>query len=421
MKTPLLLSFAICLLFVCGAAAAQETDATQAVIQDETISAESLGVAEPTVLPNSPFYFIKNIGRAVQSAVTFDPVKKAALREKFANEKLLELKKLTEETQDAQILEKATQNYQIEIENVKKAAERIKQTATENSAVGDFLDKYIQQQTLHQTILQKLGTQVSTTTMARIEAAREAHLENFGEVMQKLENKDKIQQRLETNLQEIQGSNFKEFQTLEILDSLQEKAPQALKEAVQNVRTNTLNTFKEKVQEMTTQQLQQFQDYAEQIGGVKEVQVEILDSLKSGLKNSPQILQNLNKAKETIIERVREEASKTNCPTIQKPDATFCNNGRTMIKKDDNGCIVSFDCIIPAGESSATSPSNSVCTTLWDPVCGKDNKTYSNACFAKLAGVEYTEEACASISDQIKEQIKKMLPQSISPSNTVTQ
>jgi hypothetical protein len=35
-----------------------------------------------------------------------------------------------------------------------------------------------------------------------------------------------------------------------------------------------------------------------------------------------------------------------------------------------------------------------ICVQLWLPVCGENGKTYSNACFAKCAGVKYTQGSC---------------------------
>ena len=409
-----LLSLALVLVF--GAAAAQDEN-TEAVALDETVTAESLGVEEPTVLPDSPFYFFKNLGRTIQSTFTFNAVKKAELREKFANEKLLELKKVTEKTKNTQTIEKATENYRKEVENVQKAVEKIKETAEENNEVGKFLDKFIQQQTLQQRILQKLETQVATATLAKIQEARAEHLEKFGEVMNKLEeNKEKIQERLETNLQKVEGSEFQNFKNLEILDALEEKAPQAIKEAIQGATMNVMTQLKNEVREMTAEKLEQFQAYTENVSGVKEKQVEILENLKTELKSSPQIIQNLNQARERIMEQVSEKVTEMNCPEIAKPSSTFCQNGRVIIKKDANGCVISFDCVVPA-ETNTIAPTTGACITLWNPVCGKDGKTYSNACFAKLAGVEYTDGACI----QIKEQIKRLAPESITPSTKSTQ
>ncbi len=77
------------------------------------------------------------------------------------------------------------------------------------------------------------------------------------------------------------------------------------------------------------------------------------------------------------------------------PDLTKCN---------DNTCKTDADCckggVCPADVYCAKAPGNcdgeGVCKTipqnvgcidLWDPVCGCDGKTYSNGCFASLAGV----------------------------------
>ena len=52
----LIISF--CLLFAFGIVLAQETEnSTEAVALDENVTAADLGVQEPTILPDSPFYF----------------------------------------------------------------------------------------------------------------------------------------------------------------------------------------------------------------------------------------------------------------------------------------------------------------------------------------------------------------------------
>ncbi len=35
-----------------------------------------------------------------------------------------------------------------------------------------------------------------------------------------------------------------------------------------------------------------------------------------------------------------------------------------------------------------------VCIDMYDPVCGCNNKTYSNSCYAECSGVTYVKGAC---------------------------
>lgn len=157
----------------------------------EDVQAGDLGVKDPRIMPDSPFYFLKNLGRTIQLWLTFDPVKKAELETKFSNEKLIELKVMIEKNKDKKAIGRAADNFKNEAEKVKKATEKIKSKAaqSQNEAVNKFLDKFTQQQVLQGKILDKLETQVPEDVFEKIKGAREKHLEKFQEVMSRLEEK----------------------------------------------------------------------------------------------------------------------------------------------------------------------------------------------------------------------------------------
>ena len=120
----------------------------EAVNLDEDIQSEDLEVGEPRLLPDNPFYFLKNWGRNIQSFFTFNPAKKAELKLKFANERLIEVKKLVEKEKEPEVIKKGLENYQKELEKIKIASDKIKVKAEESPKVSSFLDKFTKHQTL---------------------------------------------------------------------------------------------------------------------------------------------------------------------------------------------------------------------------------------------------------------------------------
>ena len=372
------------------------TTAEETVNLDENIQPADLGIDEPRILPDSPFYFLKNLGRAIQSTFTFNSVAKAELKERFANEKLMELKKMVEENKNSEAIKKATNNYQDEVNKIKQAAEKIKEKAAENTRVDKFLDKFIQQQTLHQKLLQKLENQVPAEAFEKIKEAREEHLERFQDVMLKLEDREeKITEKLDKILEEQKGSEFKAFKNLEVLKNLEEKVPEEAKEAIQKAQEKVMERFQENLEKMTPEKQEQLKDYVEKISGEKEKQLEIMENLKAKIKEAPatpiriELKERLEEGKIKVLEKIEEKLEKLECPSWIPLAPDFCKEGRMIIEKDNKGCPLAPQCIIPGeAETPKKQEGTGVCITLWNPVCGKNGKTYSNDCFAKAAGVE---------------------------------
>jgi len=352
-------------LMLGGFVLAQENDdqiIDQAIVLDEDIGAEDLGIGKPIILPDNPFYFLKTWARNIRQAFAFRNVVKAELMEKFANEKLMELKEMVKREKSVEVIKRAADNYEEEIEKIKDVTGKIKEKAQESPEVERFLDKFVKHQILHQRILQKLEDQVPAENMEKITEMREKHLETFGEVMTKLEDRsEKLKETLETKMEEIEGSKYKNFKNLEILSELEEMVPEQIKETVREVKENTLMKFKVELEKMPVQDQERFGDYLEKISGEEENQVRVLESLRMKLKETPKIEQNIiqsrDKALEQVQQRTQEEIKQETQSEVQEQ-----TQERIQEKKQ-------------------------VCISLWDPVCGADGRTYSNECFAEIAGV----------------------------------
>ena len=266
------------------------------VTADEQITAQDLEVSNPNLLPDNPFYFLKEWTRKIRSALTFNETKKTDLENTFANEKLLELRKMAKNGMASDKIQKATENYQKAIEKVKNAADKIKDKAENNSEVNKFLEKFTNQQILHEKILEKLETQVPEQALEKIKEAREQHLEKFKDVMTKLENnKDKIAERIKNALQNGDEGNS------EILDRINEKMPNDIKQKIENIK----------------------------------------ESVREKVNNK-------------LIEKATEKNESKNCPVITKPAPDFCKQGKIKVERDDKGCVIKFKCVEITSEKTNT-------------------------------------------------------------------
>jgi len=297
--------------------AAIAQDDSQVILEE--ITAEDLGLTEePTVLPTSPVgYFFKNIGRSLQTAFTFNSVKKAELQLKQANERILEAKIVAEREGDNAKTQEVVAKALEKIESLKdKVSQRIEKIQENDSQSADrLLDLVTDREVKHQQLIDNITVKMenlSEERKVRIEEVKERTLEKYSNLLERVDvDGEKIRERLEKVLDRNQDK-IDNLKAIPVLERLTDKIQSAdIKESLTEAKVNITDRVIEFIQvdpnfeknDDFEQKLRSMQSVSDQDEGYN---LRALNLVKERLEEKVQTAPAL-RAINTNIERLKEE------------------------------------------------------------------------------------------------------------------
>ena len=220
--------------------------------EEVNIPAKELGVEEPGLLS-----WFKNAFSTVQLWVTRDLVKKSELELQKASRQLIKAREIVQNNAADKNLEnkfnKIDEKYQSLINGINNRIQEFKNGNPDSDKFNSFLDKYTNQQMLHQEIMKKLEGQVPEAVMAKIQEKRQEHLDNFGEVMNKLQEREEFKERLGNILNDEQQRIESRVRAMDTLDELETIAEDQVRAVIMELKQEKKEVFDElkiKKQEM---------------------------------------------------------------------------------------------------------------------------------------------------------------------------
>jgi hypothetical protein len=224
----------------------------KAVQQAESVTTSDLGVSNPGLLPTNPFYFFKEFTRNVQRVFTFNPVAKAQLEVKIANEKVAEAKKIQETVpNDNNAIIKGVKNYQAAQERVNVSLEALKATASTTPGFEILMNSVATDVVSHQKVLDEIGIKASDSTDVKnaVDSAKLKIDESAATAIK--EDPADFAGKLQNALIDSKGSELKHLRSVEIITNIEARAPDAAKPALLRVQENLTNKLNESIQQVT--------------------------------------------------------------------------------------------------------------------------------------------------------------------------
>lgn len=342
--------------------------------EDATITAKDLNVSEPTVLPTSPFYFLKELGRQIQLLVTLDPAKKAEAKLNIASEKLVEAEKVSG---NKEALSTALSNYTNSLNQLKTYASTLKQDSESSSN----LLKKIAVQTFNQQKLLNQIAEKQTDSSQKVLDTKEKAISSLTSTSLELGSTDKVNEALQEATDSTKSGTTNVIDVLKKVESIvPEQAKKSIVDAqnkiIEKRLTNTNITEEDKAKLNTY--LDELKTKTEYKDLLSEEYVQKLVNDNQDIFNSLGNISEEDKAKLIEYGKSILNGNVTDYKEIL--------NGFNSLNISTDAKKIVDD--IQSQVANRYSEGGVNCISVVNPVCGKDNKDYSNVCEAKKVGVD---------------------------------
>lgn len=177
---------------------------TQSVFAKADSEVEVLDTYNPSLLPDSPFYFLKTWLEEIQEFITLNPTSKAELQLKLANKRLVEAQKLAEKGK-TELAQKLLDKFR---ERIEKAAKKTEEAEDKGKNVDELVAKLqansLRQQEVLLKVYEKVPEQARDSILQAMENSKKG-LANAINNVQGIHKKEEFEKKVDDL---IEGSNL---------------------------------------------------------------------------------------------------------------------------------------------------------------------------------------------------------------------